>query len=66
MKTDDYSFELEGKTVCFYHNQTTHRYEIVIDYDIQNPFIISKAKGEAIAQFLKEFRTRVPTTRVGK
>ena len=52
-KVEDYSFELEGNPIHFYHNTKTHRYEIVVDYDLNEPFVISKAKGEAIALFLK-------------
>ena len=52
-KVEDYSFELEGKPIHFYHNTKTHQYDIVVDYDLNEPFIISKAKGEAIASFLK-------------
>lgn len=43
-----------GETrIAWYHNTKTHRYDIVVDYYTTNPFIISKAKGEAIFEFLK-------------
>ena len=58
MKTTDYEFEIDGVPIDFYHNQQTHRYEILIDYDYKNKFIISKAKGEAIASFLKFLQDR--------
>jgi len=51
--TETYSFEIEKKAIHFYHNTKTHQYDIVVDYDVNEPFIISKAKGEAIASFLK-------------
>lgn len=53
MKTSDYDCEIEGKHIAFYHNQTTHRYEVVIEFDVQNPHVVTKAKGLAIIRFLK-------------
>lgn len=55
MKTADYEFEIDGVSIHFYHDQQTHRYDVVIDYNIQEPFNVSKAKGEAIVDFLKFF-----------
>ena len=54
--SDKYNFEIEGKPIHFYHNTKTHQYEIMVDYNINEPFVISKAKGEAIASFLKFLR----------
>ena len=56
MKTSDYDCEIDGKSLAFYHNQTTHRYEIVIDYDSSNPHVVTKAKGRAIIEFLKALK----------
>ena len=58
MKTAEYEFEIENVPIHFYHNQQTHRYEIIVDYELNRPFIISKAKGEAIASFLKFLEER--------
>jgi hypothetical protein len=53
MKGSEYDCYIEGKAISFYHNQKTHRYEVVIDFDVQNPYEITKAKGEAVIEFLK-------------
>ena len=53
MKTSDYDCEIEGKHIAFYHNQTTHRFEVVIEFDSLNPYMVTKAKGLAIIEFLK-------------
>jgi hypothetical protein len=56
MKTSDYDCEIEGKHIAFYHNQTTHRYEVVIEFDALNPHVVTKAKGLAIIRFLKALK----------
>lgn len=53
MKTSEFDCEINGVSCSFYHNTKTHRYEIVIDYDHQNPYIVTKAKGEALIDFFK-------------
>ncbi len=57
MKADEYSTEINGKQVTFYHNQTNHKMEIIIDYDVQNPYVVTLAKGQAIIDFLKQVST---------
>ena len=57
MKTSDFDCELNGKALAFYHNQTTHRYEIIIDFDQRAPYIVTLAKGKAIIQFLKALKS---------
>ena len=53
MKDSEYDCRFEGKSICFYHNQTTHRYEIIIDFDCTKPYVVTKAKGVALIKFLK-------------
>ena len=55
MKDDEYSTTIDGKTVTFYHNQTNHKMEIIIDYAIQEPYVVTLAKGQAIIDFLTAF-----------
>lgn len=57
MKTSDYRCEIDGKHIAFYHNQTTHRFEVVIEFDSLNPYVVTKAKGLAIIEFLKAFKS---------
>lgn len=51
--TSEYDCIINGKEISFYHNTKSHRYEIIIDYDMDHPVEITKAKGEAIIKFLK-------------
>ncbi len=53
MKDSDFDCEVMGKSVSFYHNTKTHRYEIVIDHDVYNPLVVTKARGAAIIKFLE-------------
>lgn len=53
MKDSDYDCTVGGRELSFYHNQTTHQYEIVIDYDERNLYVVTLAKGKAIIEFLK-------------
>ena len=53
MKLRDYSFKIGKNDIGFYHNTKTHRYDIVINYNLENAFNVTKAKGEAIAEFLR-------------
>jgi hypothetical protein len=50
MKLDEYTTELNGKHVSFYHNQKNHKMEIWID---REPYVVTLAKGQAIIDFLK-------------
>jgi len=52
MKDSEFDCKVNGKNVSFYHNTKTHQYEIVIDYDVQNPYVTTKARGKAIIDFL--------------
>ena len=56
MKDSDYYCVIDGKSVAFYHNQKTHRYEVVIDYNPEVLYVVTKAKGLAIIEFLKFFK----------
>ena len=56
MKDSDYDCTIEGKDLSFYNNQTTHRYEIVIEFDVLHPYVVTKAKGLAIIKFLKALK----------
>jgi len=51
--TSEYDCEINGKDVSFYHNTKSHRYEIIINYDLENIVTFTKARGEAIIKFLK-------------
>lgn len=53
MKDDEYSTTIDNKIVSFYHNQTNHKMEIIIDFDLMNPYVVTLAKGKAIIAFLK-------------
>ena len=50
MKLDEYSTEVNGKHVSFYHNKKNHKMEILIDGE---PSVFTLAKGQAIIDFLK-------------
>lgn len=54
MKLDDYSKEVNGKHVSFYHNKKNHKMEILIDGE---PYVVTLAKGQAIIDFLKFITT---------
>ena len=42
------------EAISFYYNSKTHRYEVHLNYGSENKtFEVSKAKGEAIIEFLK-------------
>ncbi|MHA1787101.1 MAG: hypothetical protein ACTSWU_02795 [Candidatus Thorarchaeota archaeon] len=49
----DKSFTINGKTLDFYLNTKTWRYDIKLGYDQDSQIMqVTKAKGEAIMQFL--------------
>ena len=52
--TEDYSITIEDKMINFYHDTKTHKYVIIADGE---PITFTKAKGEAIIEFLKFFET---------
>jgi len=51
MKLDEYTTEINGIYVSFYHNKKNHKMEIWIDGD---PYVVTLKKGEAIIDFLKK------------
>lgn len=52
-----HGFEIDPKNIeriSFYYNSKTHRYEVHLNYGSENrTFEISKAKGDAIIEFLR-------------
>ena len=52
MKLDEYSTEINGQRVSFYHDTKTHKMVIWIDSKA-DPYIVTLKKGEAIIDFLK-------------
>jgi hypothetical protein len=55
MKVEDFEFKIEGRFVRFYHDTKTHRYVIYVE---GATYTATKAKGEAIADFLRFFSNR--------
>ena len=57
VSVDWHGFEIDPKNIeriLFYYNSKTHRYEVHLNYGSENrTFKISKAKGDAIIEFLK-------------
>ena len=54
MKDSEFDCKINGVPLSFYHNTKTHQYEVVVDYNVQEPYVMTKAKGEALIQFLKD------------
>ena len=50
MVLDEYTTEVNGKHVAFYHNTKTHKMEILIDGEVYH---FTLAKARAIIEFLK-------------
>ena len=54
MTKREYHTKIDGKLVMFWYNSKTHKYEITVD-EFYESKIYSKAKGEAIIDFIKWF-----------
>ena len=54
---ESYSITLESKMIDFYHDTKTHKYVIIADGET---ITFTKAKGEAIIEFLKFFEALSP------